>query len=83
MRWRGQGARILGMKERRYKQCWCRKGDGVDGVRVMVKEELCEKVVEVRRVSDRVMTVVVHEEDVLRLRCGHAPQSGRKTVVIR
>ena len=26
---------------------------------VMVKEELCEKVVEVRRVSDRVMTVVV------------------------
>ena len=26
---------------------------------VMVKEELCEKVVEVRMVSDRVMTVVV------------------------
>ena len=25
---------------------------------VMVMEELCEKVVEVRRVSDRVMTVV-------------------------
>ena len=27
-------------------------GDGVCGVGVMVKEELCEKVVEVRRVSD-------------------------------
>ena len=26
---------------------------------VIVKEELCEKVVEVRRVRDRVMTVVV------------------------
>ena len=39
-------------------------------------EELCEKVVEVRRVSDRVMTlVVVFEEDVLRLICGYAPQS--------
>ena len=36
----------------------------------MVKEELCEKVVEVR-----VMTVVF-EEDVLRF-CGYAPQRGR------
>ena len=32
---------------------------------------------EVRRVSDRVMTVVVFAEDVLRLICGYAPQSGR------
>ena len=36
-----------------------------------------EKVVEVIRVSDRAMTVVVFEEDVLRLICGYAPQSGR------
>ena len=34
---------------------------------VMAKEELCEKVVEVLRVSDCVMTVVVFYEDVLRL----------------
>ena len=32
--------------------------------------------VEVGRVSDRVMTVVVFEEDVLGLICGYAPQSG-------
>ena len=44
---------------------------------VVVREELYEKVVEVRRVSDRVMTVVVFEEDVLRFVCGYAPQSGR------
>ena len=43
----------------------------------MEKEELLEMVVEVRRVSDGVMTVVVFEEDVLRLICGYAPQSGR------
>ena len=43
-----------------------------------MKEELCEKVVEVRRVSGRVMTVVVvFEEDVLRFICGYAPQSGQ------
>ena len=34
------------------------------------------KGVEVRMVSDRVMTLVVFEEDVLRLICGYAPQSG-------
>ena len=40
----------------------------------MVKEELFEIVVEVRVVSDRVMTVVVvvFEEDVLRLICGQS-----------
>ena len=72
--WRGQGARMIG---RRYK-LWCsRKGDGVGGVGVMVKEELCEKGLEVRLVRDRVMTVVVFEEDVLRLICGCALQSER------
>ena len=80
VRWRGQGARILGMTGRRYKPWWSGK-DGVAGVGVMVKEELWEKVVEVRRVSDIVMTVVVaFEEYVLRLICVHAPQCGGKTV---
>ena len=43
-----------------------------------MKEGLCEKVVEVRRRSDRVMTVVmVLEEEVLRIICVYGPQSGR------
>ena len=45
---------------------------------MLVKEELCEKVVEVRRRSDRVMSIVmVFEEEVLRVICGYGPQSGR------
>ena len=47
-------------------------------MRVMVKEELCEEVVEVRMASDRVMTLaVIFEEDVLKTNCGYTPQSGR------
>ena len=43
-----------------------------------MKEELHEKVVEVRRRSDRVMTVVmVLEEEVLRIICVYGSQSGR------
>ena len=43
---------------------------------VMLKEELCVMVVKVGSISDGVMTVVVFEEDVLRLICGYIPQIG-------
>ena len=69
---------MLGLKGMRNKLWWSGKGYGLGGVGVMVKEEQCEKVMEVRRISDRMMTIaVVFEEDVLRLICGLAPQSGR------
>ena len=52
VRWGGVGSRMLGMKGRKCK-LWCSlNGDGVGGVGVMVKEELCEKVLGVRIVSD-------------------------------
>ena len=66
---------MLGMKGRRYKLWWSGKGDGVIGVGVIVKEKLCDKVVEARRVSDSLMSVVVFVEDVLRLICGYALQT--------
>ena len=68
-----------GIKGRRHRLWWSGKGDEIVDVRVMVKEELCNVVVGVRKMSDIVMTVVVvFEEDVLRLICGCAPQSGRR-----
>ena len=78
VRWRGQGARFLGAKGRRYKLWWSGNSEGVGGVGILVKEELCEKVVEVLRKSDRVMTVVMaFEEEVVRILCAYDPQSGR------
>ena len=56
---------------------WWSVRDGTGGVRIMVKE-ICEKLVEVKRVSGRVMAFMFDfEEDVLRLICGCALQSGR------
>ena len=46
--WRGKGSEMLGKEGRRYKLWLSGKVDGVDCVGVMVKEELCEKVDEVR-----------------------------------
>ena len=47
VRWRGQGVWFFGKKDRRYKLWWSGNSDGTGGVAVLVKEELCEKVVEV------------------------------------
>ena len=41
-----------GDRGKEIKLWWSGKGDGAGGVGVMVKEELCEKVVEVSRVND-------------------------------
>ena len=49
----------------------------VDCVRDMGKEALLKKVVDVTGVSDRVMAVVVFEENVLGLICGYVLQGGR------
>ena len=45
---------------------------------ILVKKELCEKVVEVRRRCNRVMAIgLVFEEEVVRVICAYAPQSGK------
>ena len=52
VRWREQGAGILGMKGRGYKLWWTWKWDWVDGVWVMVNQEMCQKMVEAWMASD-------------------------------
>ena len=47
VRWRGQGTRFMRVKGRRYKFWWSGNNEGTGGVRIMLKEELCEKVSEV------------------------------------
>ena len=78
VRWRGQGARFVGVKGRRYKLWWSGNGNGTGGTGILVKEELCEKVIEVRRKSDRVMAMVLtFEKEVVRAICAYGPQTGR------
>ena len=47
VRWKGQGARFLDIRDRRYKLWWSRNNDGIGGVGILVKKEFCEKLVEV------------------------------------
>ena len=78
VRWKGEGARFFGVKGRRYKLRWCGNDDKIGGEGILIKEELCEKVVEVRRRCDRVMAIgLVFEKEVVRVICAYAPQSGK------
>ena len=81
MRWRGHETRFMGVTGRRYKFWWSGNKEETEGVGIMVKKELCEKVVEVRRKSDRVMTLVLaFEGKLVRLICAYGPQNGRALV---
>ena len=68
MRWRGCGDRLIDLQGRRYKLWWSGNQEGYGGVGVLIKEELCDKVVEVRRVDDTVMSLaIVYDEEVVRV----------------
>ncbi|ESN91059.1 hypothetical protein HELRODRAFT_182310 [Helobdella robusta] len=78
IRWKGEGTRFVGAKGGRYKLWW--KGDDrTGGVGVIVREELVEKVLEVRRRSNGVIVVVmVFGKVIVRVISGYAPQQSRK-----
>jgi hypothetical protein len=76
-RWKGEGTRFVGAKGRRYK-LWWKGDDGTGGVGMMVKEELTDKVLEVRRKSATVIVVVMLIARVMvRVISVFAPQQGR------
>ncbi|ESO08258.1 hypothetical protein HELRODRAFT_184635, partial [Helobdella robusta] len=58
IRWKGEGTRFVGAKGGRHK-LWWKGDDGTGGVGVMVREELVEKVLEVRRTSNGVIVMVM------------------------
>ena len=78
VRWKGQGARFVGTLGRRYKLWWSGNDVGFGGVGILVKEEISENVVEVRKKSDRVMAIVLTlDREVMRVICAYGPQSGK------
>ena len=78
VRWKNEGTRFLEVFGQRYKLWWSGNSSGIKGVGILVKEELCEKVVDVRIKSDRVMVVVLaFEKQVIRVISAYELQAGR------
>lgn len=79
VRFKNEGVRFLqGGDKTRYKLFWTGGTKGYNGVGIAVKGELVEKVVKVRRVNERLMTVdIVLENEVVTFVSDYAPQVGR------
>ena len=79
-RWKGEGARWLGQKGRRYKFMWQGRTDGNSdsGVGVLVAEDWTDKIVSINRHGDRLVVVkAVAGKRLLNFISTYAPQSGR------
>ena len=78
VRWRGMGLKSVGSSGRRFKLWWSGNEDKIGGIGILVREDLCMNVVEINRISDRVMVVVIiFGKKVVRIVCAYAPQGGR------
>ena len=71
-------SKSLGSLGMRFKLWWSGNEDKIGCVGILVRENLCMNVVEINRISDRVMVVVIiFCKKVLRIVCVYAPQCGR------
>ena len=72
------GSKFVGSSGRRFKLWGPGNEDKLDGVGILVREDLCMNVVEINRISDRVIVVVIiFGKKVVRIVCVNAPQCGR------
>src|SRR6267154_659776 len=78
-RWKGDANKWLGEEGRRYKFFWKGCGKGLAGVGVLVAEKWVENVVEVKKLSERIMLIRVSiGVNILNVISGYAPQVGRE-----
>ena len=78
VKWRGMGSKFLGSLGRRFKLWWSGNEDKIGGVVILVREDLCMNVVEMNRILDRVIVVVIiFGKKVVRTVCAYAPQCRR------
>ena len=78
-RWKEEGARVFGSEEARYKFFWigCKEGDA--GVGILVAEKWIDKVIEVKRVNERIILVrIVVGKCVVNLVSAYAPTGREK-----
>ena len=78
VRYRNSGTRMIKGKSSRFKLFWQGSVTRDVGVGLLVSEEVTKRVVDVRRVSDRIIVVdIVIEAEIISIVSVYAPQSGR------
>ena len=76
-RWKGESARMFGANSRKYKFFWQGCNKGTAGVGVFMAEKWINRVVNVVRVSERIMYVkLVIGKQIVNIVSAYAPQVG-------
>ena len=77
-RWKGEGAIVLVTENTKYKLWWSGGEKALNGCGCMIEEEFADKVVEVKRVSDRLMMIkLIVGKSLVNIISAYAPQVGR------
>ena len=78
VRYRNQGSMAIGSNEEKYKLWYSGNEEGTNGVGILVRFDMAEKVIEVERLDDRVMKIkIVLGKVVFHVFSVYAPQVGR------
>jgi exonuclease III len=79
VQYRGEGCRVFGEEEERYKFWWSgEKKDKRGGIGILLREDLVKDVVEVQRMSSRIMSIkLILSGKVCHVVSAYAPQGGR------
>ncbi|XP_065318928.1 craniofacial development protein 2-like [Gordionus sp. m RMFG-2023] len=76
--WKGNGTRMIGKTNEKYKFFWQGGNDGNPGVGVLVAENLVDKVVEVRRLDNQIMVIkMIFGRKLYNIISAYVPQVGR------
>ena len=76
-RWRGGSARFLSGKDCRYKFFWSGNSSGTNGVGILLAEKWVEKVLQVERISDRLLLLkMIVGTDIVNILSAYVPQVG-------
>ena len=77
-RYRGAGSKTIGSDKERYKFWWSGNKMSQSGVGILVREEMVEDVIEIKRTNDRIMKIkIVLGGSVMHIFSAYAPQVGR------
>ena len=78
VRYKGAGTRSIGTNEEKFKLWYAGNENKTNGVGIMVKHDIVENVLEIKRSSDRLMRIkIVLGKTVVNIFSLYAPQAGR------
>ena len=77
-KWTGSGARVMGKGMSGYKFFWQGCKDGNAGVGLLISDRWIDRIVDVKRVNERIMCLkVLISDKLVTCICVYAPQTGR------